>query len=448
MKNTIKSAVAIGLALSLGMIASTHSQAMAQNALSPAKIEQQRSIAQQYFADGDLNAALKSIERLIIAKPTDIPARFFRAQLLASLGRGEEIINELKLMTTLKISAEDKQKARNLITAIERDGRAWDATITVKAGIGRTDNVNSWPKGGERTSGGKNFPLPDPVNDEFKAISDTLTEGGVGVRGSYNLNENNDFNILFGFSGNQIDGEDTVNADATTVAGNLGVEKVFSNGLKTRVDYARTNLNRVNDHKGETVNTDISVETMKFELGRTFGKNNAGGYIYSTSISDHKGTSTADLSDVTTETHSLYLGGLLGGMTFLRGTLSYAEGSSDIKNATVSNVNKAKDRVNKSTTGFTLIGVRVLPNAQRVIGSVTYKTATFDEQEVNTGVKRKDDSTIYSLGYSIKGQQLWSPLGDISLGLDMSYAKTNSNQDSSDITSKKYMFTITKKFKL
>lgn len=445
-KTTFQAAAVVCFALS--MTTSLNGTAFAQTSMSAAQLEEQRKDAQKLFADGDLEASLKSIEKLIIAKPTDIKARFFRAQLLAALGRGEEIIEELKLMTRLNISAEDKQKAQNLITAIERDGRKWDATITLKAGMGRTDNVNSWPKGGERTSGGSNFPLPDPVNEKFKAISDTLTEGSVGIRGNYGLNENDDLNILFGFSGKRKDGADTVNADATTVSGNLGVEKVFSNGITTKFDFARTDLNRVNDKDGETVNTDIAIQTMKFELGRKFGESNSGGYIFSTSQSDHKGTSTADLSDSTAETHSLYLGGLLGDKTFIRGTFSYAEVSSDLENDTVANLNKSKERVNKATTSFTLIGVHVLPYSQRVIGTATYKTAKFDEQEVNTGVKRKDDSQIYTLGYSIKGQQLWQPLGDISFGLDFSYSKTSSNQDSADITSKKYMFTITKKFKM
>ncbi len=446
MNKSFKTAIKFGLVL--GVTAALNSVALAQTSMSPAELDAKRKEAQQLFANGDLEASLKSIEQLIIAKPADIRARFFRAQLLASLGRGEEVLEELQLMTRLKLPAEDIQKAKNLITAIKRDGRPWDATVTVKASMGRTDNVNSWPKGGERTSGGANFPLPDPVNEKFDKITDTISEGSVGIRGNYGLNENDDLNILFGLSGKRKDGKDTLNADTTTFAGNLGMEKVFSNGITTKFDFARTNLDRVNQKNTETVNTDIAINTMKFEVGRKFGDSNSGGYIFATSSSDHKNTSTADLSDSTTETHSLYLGGLIGGKTFLRGTLSYADASSDLKNDTAANIEKAKDRVMKSTTSFTLIGVRVLPYSQRLIATATYKSAKFDRQEVDTNTKRKDNSQIYTLGYSIKGSQLWSPLGDVSLGLDVSHSKTSSNQDSADVTSNKFMFSITKKFKL
>lgn len=351
-------------------------------------------------------------------------------------------------MSRLNLPAEDIQKAKNLITAIERDGRPWEAVVTVKAGFGQTDNVNSWPKGGERTSGGSNYPLPDPVNEKFDKISDTLAEGSVGIRGKYGINENKDLNILFGLSGKYKDGADTVNQDAKTLSGNLGIEKEFSNGLTTKFDFSRTNLDRTNRKDDEDVNTDMAINTLKFELGRKFGDSNSGGYTFSSSQADHKNKDGADLSDSTTETHSLFLGGLVGGQTFIRGTLSYAEASADLENDTVANINKAKDRVNKATTSFTLIGVRVLPYSQRIIATATYKDAKFDEQEVDTNVKRKDTSQIYTLGYSIKGEQLWAPLGDVSLGFDVSHSTTSSNQDSADVTANKYMFTITKKFDL
>ena len=445
-KKTVITAAKLGLVL--GVAASLNSVALAQAKLSPEELEDKRKEAQQFFADGDLQQALNSINQFIIASPADIRARFFRAQMLAALGRGEEIIEELKLMSRLNLPKEDIQKAKNLITAIERDGRPWEATLTVRAAYGQTDNINSWPKGGERTSGGSNFPLPDPVNNKFDKISDDVAEGSVGVRGKYGLNDNRDLNVLFGFSGKRADGADTVNQDATTISANLGLEKEFANGMTSKFSFSRTNIDRVNEKDTETVNTDMAVNAMKFEVGRDFGENNSGGYSFTTSSADHKNTGTADLSDGTTETHTLFLGGLLGDRTFIRGTFSYAEASSDLENDTVANVNKSKDRVNKATSSFTLIGVHVLPYSQRIIGTATYKEVNFDEQEVDTGVKRKDTSQIYTLGYSIKGEQLWSPLGDVSLGIDVSRSKTSSNQDSADVTANKIMFSLTKKFDL
>ena len=99
MNKTVKTAAKLGLVL--GVAASLNSVALAQAKLSPEELEDKRKEAQQFFADGELQKALNSINQFIIASPADIRARFFRAQMLAALGRGEEIIEELKLMTRL-----------------------------------------------------------------------------------------------------------------------------------------------------------------------------------------------------------------------------------------------------------------------------------------------------------------------------------------------------------
>ena len=89
------------------------------NATDGASIEANRAAAQQLLADGQPNAALRRIEQVIIAAPRDLSARFFRAQILVSLDRGDEVREELLLMSSLKLSTDDQAKAAALLAQID-----------------------------------------------------------------------------------------------------------------------------------------------------------------------------------------------------------------------------------------------------------------------------------------------------------------------------------------
>jgi Flp pilus assembly protein TadD len=92
------------------------------NASTDASIEVNRAAAQQLLADGQPNAALRRIEQVIIAAPRDLSARFFRAQILVSLDRGDEVREELLLMSSLKLSTDDQAKAAALLAQIDGGG--------------------------------------------------------------------------------------------------------------------------------------------------------------------------------------------------------------------------------------------------------------------------------------------------------------------------------------
>ena len=89
------------------------------NATDGASIEANRAAAQQLLADGQPNAALRRIEQVIIAAPRDLSARFFRAQILVSLDRGDEVREELLLMSSLKLSTDDQAKAAAFLAQID-----------------------------------------------------------------------------------------------------------------------------------------------------------------------------------------------------------------------------------------------------------------------------------------------------------------------------------------
>jgi len=88
-------------------------QAAAQSAPSDdTVINTERRAAQQALASGNRVEALRRIEIVVRADPSDLSARFFRAQLLVSMGRGEEIRDEIELLTMLQLPESEIRKAR------------------------------------------------------------------------------------------------------------------------------------------------------------------------------------------------------------------------------------------------------------------------------------------------------------------------------------------------
>ena len=206
-------------------------------------IEANRAAAQKLLADGMPNEALQRIEQVIIAAPRDLSARFFLAQILVSLGRGQEVRQELQLMSSLKLSANEQAKVNALLAQIEGQSDPFSGKLTVKLAMGYADNVNAWPKNGVTKVGGLALPLPDPINQKFDPVSDRVTEGLVTFSGKQVLNEQQDVKAKFGFSGKLKDAADTVNADQKYVAGNFGIEKQFTNGVMIEGGISKSDLN-------------------------------------------------------------------------------------------------------------------------------------------------------------------------------------------------------------
>ena len=422
--------------------------AVAQITLTAAEIAELRSQSQTAFAEKRNQDALNFISRVVVSEPTNLKARFFRAQILVAMGRGGEIREELMLMSRLKLPQSEIDKALLLIEVIDKSERRLSLTALIKLGIGSTDNVNSWPKGGFRTSGGSEFPLPDAVNNVFMPIDETLTEGTISLNGIYEISENRDLKVNFGFSTSSRNGQDTVNADRKYISMNGSLQKDFGSGYSVKAGYFIANLDRVNDKDGTDVSTDIATKTMSFEGFKLFDNGITIGYRFTNSSNDHSKLSTANLSDSIVDTHSIYAGSLVGKTAYIRGTLSFAEAKSDHLNDIASNVQKSKDRVNKETPSASLLVVKILPYGQRLNTSLSYSDSEFEQQEVNTGVLRNDKTTSLSLGYAVNAETVWKPLKGFVFGIDGSYLKTKSNQASARVTSKKYMVSLSRKFQL
>ena len=441
MKNSFLTWFKTGFA-ALVLLASVFSAAQAQSDLTDEDIAALRAEAQQLVADKKPEDALAKIVQVIIARPADLPARFFRSQLLVSMGRGEEVRAELEVMSGLNIPEADKQKARQLIETIDKMGRKFSGSITLKGGFGYGNNINSWPNGGERSgTDGTLAPMPDSVYQKYQRISDTIRTASFSFSGSYILNEARSLKSNFGFSASYKDGGDTVSLDNRMTSARVGLQNDYDTGTTVKVNATKTSLNRVNDKDGTTVTSDLAITSFDFDVSQKIFEKMSLGYKIVSSANRNSKIANAKNSDSNNLTNSVYLGSPLGKTAYGRVTLSQATARA---NETTS---AAKEKVNKDTNSVSALLVKVLPHQQRIIATATFSEGTHLKKLIS-GKKRVDETQSYSVGYTIKGEELWSRLGDMTVGVDGTYSKTSSNQASARVHARTISLTLSKKFEL
>ena len=417
--------------------------AFAQETVSDEIVQANREAAQQALAKGEKEEALELISQVVIARPTDLSARFFRAQVLVALGRGLEIRDELELMASLNLPAEDKKRALELVKVIDKQASRLSGKASIKLAIGHTDNANSWPENGQFTGeSGVVTPLTD-MYDKFDAISDEFVEGSVSVFGDYKLTEAGDWKAPFRFTASNKEASDTVNLDSKYFSAKGGVEKSFDTGTTIKTNIGKTIIDRVNDYEGNTVNTDLDVLNYDLEISQKYGQYQTA-IKYASSESDASKTSSADLYDATTNTTTLSLSRPMGSTMFVRGSIAAAQTRND------SDELASKKKTDRDDTTLSLLLVKVLPNSQRVIAAASFINKEYTEYLVNDApnTKREDDTFALNIGYTIAGDQVLSYLEGYELGANFTYSKTDSNQESALVESKTVSFSISRKFDL
>ena len=427
----------IGSALAISTIATA-------SELSDSEVKALRAEAQQLVANKKPEEALTKIVQVILARPADLPARFFRSQILVSMGRGEEVKSELEVMTTLNIPEADKNKARQLIEAIEKMGRKFAGSITLKAGFGYGDNINSWPEGGETTSKtGVNAAMPDSIYEKYQKISDTIRTASFSFNGSYILNEARTLKTNFGLSTSYKNGADTVSIDNKLTSVRFGLQNDFASGTTVKTKAVNTSLNRVNDKNGTAVTSDLKITSLDFDISHKVTKKVSVGYKLASAQYRNSNITNAKNSDSNNLTNSLYVGSPLGATAFGRLTVSKTTARAN------ETTTAAKDKVNKDTSSVSALLVKVLPKNQRIIATASASEGKHLRKNVSSsGTKRLDKTKQFTIGYTIKGKEIWKRLGDVTFGLDGTYSKTTSNQASARVNARTVAITIAKKFEM
>lgn len=143
-----------------------------------------RQFVSERLAEGDLPAALSAIERLMVLRPSDIPLRILRAEILVNLANDTLAEGELAALAKLPLQPEQKARVDRLQGIIESRGKRWRTAASISLGLRTSDNANNYP-----TSGLMDFKLSEttPAStrdyETFGGATKTVREA-AGVAGT------------------------------------------------------------------------------------------------------------------------------------------------------------------------------------------------------------------------------------------------------------------------
>ncbi len=411
--------------------------------------ENLRTQARLALRDNNPERALRLSEQLLIANPRDLQARFLRATILVSLGRGAQIRDEVALMARLDLSAKDKSRAQALLAAIDKQNQRLALAADFSIGYGYTDNANSWPESGQYTyRDGAVGALPDPAYEEFSELDDTFYSVKLGLSGSYIFGQSRKNIVRFGISQTEKKGADTENIDSAFTRYNVSFETMLPLEIRARLgffvsDDDRTNQKIAFDGDGQSVlNSDREKTSFDFLLSKKFGIFSAG-LRFAALETDVSGVPNADISDAHADTGSFFIGFPLGRTNYFRLGMSSTEQRSDYGGT---NKQDGRERVDKDSDNYTFLFVKSFGSNHRLILSYTASESDFKENLVGDGIKRSDDLELMSARYSIDAGRVWQPLSDYALGLDIARLEGSSNQAAANVESLTYTLFFSRKF--
>ena len=192
-----------------------------------------QEFARQRLAGGDAKAALAAVERVLVAEPTNLGARLFRAEVLAALGADLQAEGELRALAALPLPANIKARVKTMQAQIDRRRKKFTAQANLSFGYTQNDNAANWPsdntilfQGRPQDSEGVNrYKLPRLDTPENSAdlddyitapAEDTVSTAVLALSGNYDLGGENWRSLFISAAGNQNGGGDTGYMDGTT----------------------------------------------------------------------------------------------------------------------------------------------------------------------------------------------------------------------------------------
>jgi tetratricopeptide (TPR) repeat protein len=397
---------------------------------------------------GKLDEALVNIEKVLIADPRNLDARYVRGQILYLLGRGDEVLEEIKLLSTLPLPADKKIRAKKLAQNIEgADG--WQFKARIGFNVTGNDNANSFPESGifEYFDGTSTTLVNrvDNVNDDAVAkIDDT----SFGVSGSFEGKYQFDRDTLnFSISAQENDGDKTENTSSSTTAGSLGYKMVRgANNLNFGLNY--TTIDRTNTVYSDTrdgqvqLNNDIDVVQTRFGYSYKFQNGWRLFYNFKYTEQDHSNTPTADDSDSEEQSHSIGALGKITGSLYARAHLTYSDREASESYA------DAIAKTDREQDGYGL-GLFWLPNANHRV-NFFYEYAKSDyATRLSTAPRiREDKRTIYGVNYKLNAEALSPKLEGWQINAGYTINENDSNLSIYEIETNLWKLTVSREFTL
>ena len=379
------------------------------------------------LADGDLPGALSAVERLIIIRPTDVPLRILRAEILVNLANDTLALGELEALAKLPLLPDQKAKIEQLQDIIDRRTKRWRIATSLSLGVRGSDNANSYP-----SSGLMDFLVTGattPSTREYqsyggatKSLRETAVEAGTLVVATYELPNQDRDSVSAGVSHSESRGrkyEFLTSGNTTAFAGA---------SLRLGDIAVRPNLRYSETSSKTSSNSTVATGSLTANYTLPFRVQSSLTAEYS--IVDRipsKDFTTANQNDGHSRQFRLGLSrSVMPRMTvFAEGRYSafnpmetrYAQMTVPY-NQTIANQNRSR----AGTLGFLLAAT---PNV-RVRTSVDASSTKYLAIEANSRLVRRDTQTRTSLGLQIAGRALSKRMERFSLTINASTTRNDS----------------------
>ena len=397
---------------------------------------------------GQLDEALTNIEKVLIANPRNLDARYIRGQILYLLGRGNEVLEEIKLLSTLPLPADKKSRAKKLARNIE-GANGWQFKARIGLNATGNDNANSFPESGifEYFDGTTTTLVNrvDNVNDDAVAkIDDTIFGVMAGFEGKYQLDRDS---INFSISAQENEGDKTENTTSSTMAASLGYKMVRgSNNLNVGLGY--TTIDRTNTVFSATrdgqvqLNNDIDVVQARFGYSYKFQNGLRLFYNFKYMEQDHSNTPTANDSDSEEQIHSIGALSKLTSTLYARAHVTYSDREAAESYA------DAVAKTEREQDGYGL-GLFWLPNTNhRVNFFYEYAESEYATRLITSPRIREDERTVYGVNYRFNAEALSPKLEGWQINAGYTINENDSNLSTYEIESSLWKLSITKEFML
>lgn len=387
-----------------------------------------QKFAQERLAGGDAKAALAAVERVLVAEPTNLSARLFRAEVLAALGADLQALGELRALRALPLPQVQRQRVGTLLRRIKDRQRKFSAQVDIAVGYRETDNAANWPLdntillNGEEipTSGDRqyNVPLIDGTSVAAPVEDDTLTQS-IALTGRYDLGGQNWRNGFATLTLNKNDGGDSGYLDGETSNFSAGLS--YRNGrlsVTPRISHAQIE-NDYDERLGNYALHGLSVMThwvanAKTRLSASLGQT----YLRFEGIRKNNSTDTLSASLGVERRVSSRVNVSLGG--FYQNVSSRDNTDLDKR---VSGANLSV-RIGLWRGHFLTLGGLAMTSEHENVYSQSYDSAS---QNAALGKIREDDITGLHASYLLLGSALSPKLQNLFLTLSHQANETDSN---------------------